>query len=380
MKSFSWGKAYETGIKVVDDQHHNLVELINEFGDKLVENRIDGDLLEEVLAKLASYAQQHFDDEEGLMVEAGIDPRHVNQHIAEHRDFFENVALMRQQMGRGGRTAERDLLDFLTHWLAYHILGSDQNMSAQIAAVAAGSTPEEAYEARERGKDAATEPLLFAVNALFELVSRRNRELHQLTLSLEEKVLQRTQELQEANENLDVLASTDFLTELPNRRQALLRLRRLWEDSGTAGKPIACLMIDADGFKAINDSHGHDAGDIVLKELARELRHAVRTDDLVCRLGGDEFLVICPATDLEGALLLGEQTRCKIAALRVQAGDGVWRGSISIGVAVSTTDTATVDALLKNADEGVYQAKRAGRNCVRTIHRKLTGSGLPAQI
>jgi hemerythrin len=127
------------------------------------------------------------------------------------------------------------------------------------------------------------------------------------------------------------------------------------------------MMMDADGFKGVNDTHGHDAGDEVLRQLARRLRHAVRTDDTVCRLGGDEFLIVCSQTPLAGALQLAEKVRQQVVALQVPVGkDGVWRGSISIGVAARDAGMAGVQDLLKMADDAVYAAKHQGRNCVAT--------------
>ena len=125
-------------------------------------------------------------------------------------------------------------------------------------------------------------------------------------------------------------------------------------------------MVDADGFKAVNDRHGHDAGDVVLCTLARELQHGVRTDDVVCRLGGDEFFVICPATDGDGARTVAEHLRETVSALRVAAGAGVWHGSISVGIGSRQPAMGGYEELIKAADQGVYAAKRAGRNCVRT--------------
>jgi hemerythrin len=91
------------------------------------------------------------------------------------------------------------------------------------------------------------------------------------------------------------------------------------------------MMIDADSFKQINDTQGHDAGDSVLRALSKQLLHAVRNDDIVCRLGGDEFLIICAGTPLDGAMMLAESIREEVAALRVPAGAGEWVGSISVG-------------------------------------------------
>ena len=126
------------------------------------------------------------------------------------------------------------------------------------------------------------------------------------------------------------------------------------------------MLIDADGFKQVNDSAGHEAGDLVLKALAACLGHAFRTDDLVCRLGGDEFVVLCPNTDLAGALHIAEIARQDVAAMVVAAGSSQWRGSVSIGVAVRTGAMPGAEALIKAADDAVYAAKRRGRNCVAT--------------
>jgi hemerythrin len=181
------------------------------------------------------------------------------------------------------------------------------------------------------------------------------------------RVAERTLALTEANRQLDDLANTDILTALPNRRYALQRLAREWDAAVRDDRPIACMMVDADGFKIINDTHGHDAGDAVLRTLAKQLQHSVRTDDIVCRLGGDEFLVICPGTPLVGAMKLAETIRSEVAALRVPAGPGEWRGSVSIGVASRTAAMTRHEDLVKAADLGVYVAKRKGRNRVDTV-------------
>ena len=183
---------------------------------------------------------------------------------------------------------------------------------------------------------------------------------------LEKKVRERTEELHRANQALTEISLTDALTGLPNRRHALKQLKTLWEESTFSGSPISVMMIDADHFKEVNDTCGHDAGDLVLSELAKALRHAVRTDDLVSRLGGDEFLIICPNTGRSGGQQIAETVRKKVSDMRVPTGDGYWNGSVSIGVAVRNPDMQTFESLIKAADKGVYAAKQAGKNCVRT--------------
>lgn len=365
MESFVWGNIYETGIEEVDQQHQSLVELINRFGRQLTENEVDLDQLENIFIDLADYAREHFEDEERLMRTVNVDDRHLNSHIEEHNGFLEDVSsLYKQYQLKSGGKGE-SLLKFLLHWLAYHILGADKNMGRQIIAINKGRSPGRAFEDEEQAASDSTEPLLVALNGLFKQVSLRNKELVELNLSLEDMVAKRTEELEQALADLEIIASTDVLTELPNRRHGLLMFQSLWRESLNFSQPISCMMIDADGFKEINDNYGHDAGDIVLQKLARELHHSVRSDDVVCRLGGDEFLIVCPNTDLEGALHLAEIVRQTIAALRVEAGAGVWHGSISVGVATRQSSTSNIEELLKVADESVYLAKQAGRNCVR---------------
>ncbi|MCD6581925.1 MAG: diguanylate cyclase [Desulfuromusa sp.] len=177
-------------------------------------------------------------------------------------------------------------------------------------------------------------------------------------------LLRKTLALSEANQKLGELASTDVLTGLSNRRHAMQILERLWAESIENNMPLACIMIDADGFKEINDSYGHDAGDTVLCELAKELQYAVRTDDIVCRLGGDEFLIICPNTNKEGSMHIASMVHTKISDLTVEVAGGAWQGSISVGVAVKTDSMQTLGELIKASDRGVYAAKEAGKNCV----------------
>ena len=144
------------------------------------------------------------------------------------------------------------------------------------------------------------------------------------------------------------------------------QLAALWADAIREEAELACMMVDGDGFKQVNDTYGHDAGDQVLRELSAALRNAVRTDDLVCRLGGDEFFVLCPKTPMAHATQLAERIREHIAGLRVRVGGGTWVGSVSVGVAVRRADMTDPLALVKAADNAVYAAKRQGRNCVAT--------------
>ncbi len=366
MESFHWDKHFETGLKTVDQQHHTLVDLINRFGDLLTQaDSVPFEDIEAVFVELAAYTQYHFQEEESMMLQVGLDPRFINPHKQLHADFVQEITQTHKAVTDRHVTAER-LLKLLTYWLAFHILGTDQSMARQVVAVQAGQKAEDAYMAEKETKEGATEPLLVALNGLFQQVSERNRELLELNRTLETKIEERTRSLSEANQLLEDLAMTDVLTGLPNRRHAMARLSQIWAKSDHEGSSVACMMIDADGFKQINDQYGHDAGDEVLRALSRRLRYSVRTDDIVCRLGGDEFLIICPGTSLDGAMQVAEKMRVKVSNLHVLVSGGEWSGSVSVGVAVKTADMTTPESLIKAADEGLYIAKRKGRNRVES--------------
>ena len=372
MRAFKWDDCFATGVADVDEQHKRLVDLINRFGLLVMREEGASTLeLDVVFDELFQYARYHFANEEALMVSGGLTSQYVESHRKKHLQFIDEVTHLNQEMTTDNRGAAKGLLEFLTHWLAYHILGTDLFMARQISVIKSGSQTLDADPADKRTHDPAKDALLKALNGLYQQVSERNQALVQMNRTLEARVAERTQALTErtlalldANQQLDSIANTDVLTQLPNRRHAMRSLKRVWLNAVCSDAALACMMVDADGLKQINDSHGHDAGDVVLQELSKELQNAVRTDDLVCRLGGDEFLIICWDTPLDGALQLAQKIRSDVAALRVSVGGGEWRGSISVGVAARTADMDSMDDLLKTADLGVYAAKRKGRNCV----------------
>jgi two-component system cell cycle response regulator len=162
------------------------------------------------------------------------------------------------------------------------------------------------------------------------------------------------------------MAILDPLTSLHNRRYMSTHLKTLFEEAAQRGKPLSVLELDIDHFKAINDTFGHDAGDAVLREFATRLRRNIRGIDLACRLGGEEFVVVMPDTDLDQAYLVGERLRECIATASFIAGEatGDIEVTASVGVAALEFPDDTPEIILKRADQALYCAKRDGRNRV----------------
>lgn len=173
-------------------------------------------------------------------------------------------------------------------------------------------------------------------------------------------------ELAVSNRRLQEVALTDVLTSFPNRRYAMERMQQEWAASARSGRPLACLMVDLDEFKAINDTYGHDVGDTVLRQTSGALKRGLRTQDVICRTGGDEFLVICPDTSLQSALVCAERVRRSVESLPITTGMLQLKGTVSIGVATRDAGMNDADALIKRADQGAYLAKQRGRNRVAT--------------
>jgi len=162
------------------------------------------------------------------------------------------------------------------------------------------------------------------------------------------------------------LALTDPLTGLHNRRYLETHLSLLFDGTGGRERSFSILLVDIDFFKVINDTHGHSAGDDVLREFAKRFKTSLRGIDLACRFGGEEFLVIMPEADLVTAGNIGERVRAGIAAapFKIIGGSQSVDVTVSIGIATRLPGEVSGETLIKRADEALYRAKRDGRNRV----------------
>jgi diguanylate cyclase (GGDEF)-like protein len=156
-------------------------------------------------------------------------------------------------------------------------------------------------------------------------------------------------------------ALTDDLTSLPNRRRFMTEFRRESQRADRSGTPLSVIVLDIDDFKRVNDTWGHETGDLVLRGLAEALAAATRSVDLAARLGGEEFAILLPNTDAEGAQGVAERIQRDLATMTVSAGSDTVRATASFGIS-SFPDRAALTDLLNDADRSLYEAKRAGKN------------------
>lgn len=171
-------------------------------------------------------------------------------------------------------------------------------------------------------------------------------------------------DLKKAQVDLQRLAATDSLTGIANNRSFFEAGEREIQRVRRYGRPLSVLMIDLDHFKEVNDTYGHAAGDRMLVEGTAIIRKLLRDIDVFGRIGGEEFAILLPETDLAGGMATAERLRAAIERTTIDAGNQALKVTISIGVALLAREDRGLEAVLKRADDAMYEAKRRGRNRV----------------
>jgi diguanylate cyclase (GGDEF)-like protein len=216
---------------------------------------------------------------------------------------------------------------------------------------------------------------LVAAAALVVLIVKlRTRALRRQAERLRALVDERTHELEDANHHLERLSLLDELTGIPNRRYFDRALAQTWEAASHSMQPLSLILLDLDHFKNLNDARGHPAGDASLVQVARLLAQRIRRSgdlvtrgqDVVARIGGEEFAVLLSNTDIDAATRVAEALRSSIQEMVIAFESANLRVTVSAGVATTIpAASSSAEALVRRADRALYAAKAAGRNCVR---------------
>ena len=217
-----------------------------------------------------------------------------------------------------------------------------------------------------------------AIGALYLRTSRKERRFSEKELKVSQVIASMAaialnnarlfNIIKEEKELLEKMAVTDDMTRLYNHRFFVRRLKEEYKRSERYKTNLACLMVDIDNFKNVNDTYGHQAGDVVLQEIARVIKKCVRETDVVARYGGEEFAVILPHTGNEAAVNLADRIRNAIKKKRLDSlGSDVF---VTVSIGVSTyphPEVNNMDDLIRKADDGLYQAKSQGKDRVISL-------------
>lgn len=470
---FPWNDNFETGVPQIDEQHQRLVQLVNLLASHLA-YQSDIPTLNKIFDELADYAVYHFQTEEEIWHQYMPSDPLETKHKEMHDNFVNDVTRLRDEENTKPLNAVvEDILLFLTHWLAFHILDSDKRLAKIVLALQSGLSLSIAKSQADQEMSGALKALIQNVLYMYgnlcnstlqlmkEVVARQKAEAklrlaanvfnntheaicitdaegnivdanppfcqitgydhdeiisrnlsvlksglseHQASVAIwpivntqghwSGEIWNRTQngaldaewltlsavkneneeitnfvgifssvgQLIKRQHKLERLANHDALTGLPNRLLLADRLELAMATSERLGEYLAICYLDLDGFKPVNDRHGHAVGDQLLIEISRRLKQTLRSNDTVARVGGDEFVIL-----LGG---LHEPDECRVFLDRLlqavqhpfQVQDGAVQVSASTGVTIFPTDRTEPALLIKHADHALYQAKRSGKS------------------
>ena len=234
-----------------------------------------------------------------------------------------------------------------------HSLKSNSDTSEiPVIMVSANEDEEQIIRAMDNGAhDYVSKPFIYPI-----LAARMRSAL---------RIVEQRHALAEANANLAQLASQDPLTEVYNRRYFLRRANIEFNNLRRHGRSLGVVMIDADHFKQVNDQYGHAMGDQALLVICKICRHSLRAADFVGRLGGEEFVICCPETNIDEANQIAERIRQKVEDAEISSNGKQCRISISVGVTAIRDSDQSFDQILQRADKLLYEAKKNGRNRIQ---------------
>ena len=207
--------------------------------------------------------------------------------------------------------------------------------------------------------------LIFLITYVYQINIKKAND------NLEDKVERRTnqinhtlKELEKVNLKLYDLAHTDHLTQIKNRRSFFMHAQALYKYAKKENDILSVIMIDIDNFKTFNDTYGHEVGDKILKEFTKTIKNSILEGTIFGRLGGEEFALIFPSTNLDDVFNKAEELRALVEALKIDVNNEPLKITASFGVS-DINETKDIDEMIKNADKMLYHAKETGKNRVR---------------
>lgn len=469
---FPWNENFATGLSLIDEQHKRLVDLINQVATHIVQQS-DRTMLSGIFDELAEYTDYHFTTEENIWHSYFSDDEWVAEHEKTHAAFVAALHEIRDKEKDNQPRGPEEILAFLTHWLAFHILENDKRAAKVVLAVESGLTLEEAKKQANTEMTGAMKVLIDTILSMYDNLSARTMQLMQeiierqkaeARLRLSANVFENTIEpicitdaeakIIEANpafhlatgysrdeiigaklselksglaneklssaiwetlakhghwrgemsshtkdgefnqewltlssiqdehgnvsnyvcvfSNIELLfqqqhqlekaAYHDALTGLPNRILLNDRLELAVAHAERTDSSFAVCYLDLDGFKPVNDTLGHAAGDYLLQKMAQRFKSVVRANDTVARMGGDEFVLLLADLKQPDACraMLDRIIEEILQPIHIQ--DKSVRVSASIGVAFYPQDNKTPEKLLHLADQAMYHAKWGGKS------------------
>ncbi len=216
-------------------------------------------------------------------------------------------------------------------------------------------------ELRENIEDQTVKGMLTKVIEELQLIRKQNEHLKEKLEESNQQIKRLTKELEATRKE----AMTDFLTQVANRGSFDRAIFDMVHDFYNRNYPFALLMLDIDNFKQINDTYGHQAGDYVLRELAKVIKEQLRARDLIARYGGEEFAVLLPGVTFSQAIRIAERIRKAVEKHLFKYEDRDIPVTVSVGVAVMR-DGLDETSIVEKADQALYLAKKSGKNCVKT--------------
>lgn len=367
---FPWNRNFETGLSEIDEQHKVLVDILNRlawyFASDVAELTA-----EHVLDELLSYAAYHFQCEEKIWQTALGDSEMAHNHHQTHQMFFTRIQALRQSDAPQEKVLT-DLFDYLTRWLAFHILESDRRMAMVVKALEGGASLQEARGQVDSELSGSVSVLVTALLEIYGKLSASTIQLmrEKMARQTAEHELQRLQnerfnrvledQASDHQKQVEFLAYSDALTGLWNRNGITRFIRELLERQYLEEDSAALVSIDLDNFHEINSRFGEEAADRLLGLLARRWLDALPADSALARMGGDELVLLLPdASQVESRLQALQLT----GRLPFDLGGGFASVSFSAGI-VLFPDTGLgdlaedADTLLRQADQTLFRAKQ----------------------